>query len=76
MAFDGTLKFDTAIDKAGFNAGLSGLGDIAKSGLSGIGKIAKAGMAAVTGAVTVRPVSYNHKITDAEHTAGTNKRAS
>ena len=52
MAFDGTLKFDTAIDKAGFHAGLSGLGDIAKSGLSGIGKIAKAGMAAVTGAVT------------------------
>jgi len=52
VAFDGTLKFDTAIDKAGFNAGLSGLGDLAKSGLSGIGSIAKAGMAAVTGAVT------------------------
>lgn len=52
MAFDGTLKFDTAIDKAGFNTGLSGLGDLAKSGLSGIGSIAKAGMAAVTGAVT------------------------
>ena len=52
MAFDGTLKFDTAIDKAGFNTGLSGLGDLAKSGLSGIGSIAKAGMAAVKGAVT------------------------
>ena len=52
MAFDGTLKFDTAIDQAGFKTGLSGLGDLAKSGLSGIGSIAKAGMAAVTGAVT------------------------
>lgn len=52
MAFDGTLKFDTAIDKAGFKTGLSGLGDLAKSGLSGVGSIAKAGMAAVTGAVT------------------------
>lgn len=51
MAFDGTLKFDTAIDRAGFQTGLSGLGDLAKSGLSGIGDIAKAGMAAVTGAV-------------------------
>ena len=52
MAFDGTLKFDTAINQAGFKTGLSGLGDLAKSGLSGIGSIAKAGMAAVTGAVT------------------------
>lgn len=41
MAFDGTLKFDTAIDQAGF-----------KTGLEGLGKVAKAGMTAVAGAVT------------------------
>lgn len=41
MAFDGTLKFDTSIDKSGF-----------ESGLSKLGGIAKAGMAAVTGAIT------------------------
>lgn len=39
--FDGTLKFDTAIDKTGFQLGLSSLGSIAKTGL-----------AAVTGAFT------------------------
>ena len=41
MAFDGTLKFDTAIDQSGF-----------KIGISNLGSIAKAGMAAVTTAVT------------------------
>lgn len=41
MAFDGTLKFDTAIDKTGFEAGLSALGGLATKG-----------MAVVTGAVT------------------------
>ncbi|MBR3422697.1 MAG: phage tail tape measure protein [Ruminococcus sp.] len=39
--FDGTLKFDTAIDKTGFELGLSSLGGLAKKG-----------MAVVTGAVT------------------------
>lgn len=41
MAFDGTLKFDTNIDKSGFEGGISKLGSIAKTG-----------MAAVTGAIT------------------------
>lgn len=41
MAFDGTLKFDTAIDQSGFKIGISNLGSIAKTG-----------MAAVTTAVT------------------------
>lgn len=41
MAFDGTLKFDTAIDKTGFKLGLDALGEIAAKG-----------MAAVTAAVT------------------------
>ena len=34
MAFDGTLKFDTAIDKTGFELGLSSLGSIAEKGMS------------------------------------------
>jgi len=37
MAFDGTLKFDTAIDKTGFKIGLDGLGDIAKKSMDAIG---------------------------------------
>ncbi len=41
MAYDGQLKFDTRIDKTGFQLGINSLGGIAK-----------AGMAAVTGAVT------------------------
>ena len=34
MAFDGTLKFDTTIDKTGFKVGIDNLGNIAKSGMS------------------------------------------
>lgn len=34
MAFDGTLKFDTAIDKTGFKLGIDSLQGIAKSGMS------------------------------------------
>ena len=41
MAFDGTLKFDTAIDQGGF-----------KVGLGSLGSLAQAGMSAVTGAVS------------------------
>jgi len=41
VAFDGTLKFDTAIDKTGFKLGLDSLGSLASKG-----------MAAVTSAVT------------------------
>ena len=52
MAFDGTLKFDTAIDQSGFSSGLEGIGNLAKSSLSGIGDIAKTGIAAVTAAIT------------------------
>ncbi len=42
MAFDGTLKFDTAIDQSGFESGIGKLGSLASKG-----------MAAVAGAVTV-----------------------
>lgn len=36
MAFDGTLKFDTAIDKTGFKLGLDSIGSIAKMGMGAI----------------------------------------
>ncbi len=43
-AYDGELKFNTAIDKTGFKAGLDSLGSIAKSGLSAVtGAVAAAG---------------------------------
>jgi len=34
--YDGTLKFDTAIDKSGFETGLSKLGSIAKTGMKAV----------------------------------------
>lgn len=36
MAFDGTLKFDTAIDKTGFKLGLDSIGSIAKMGMGAV----------------------------------------
>ena len=48
MPFNGTLKFDTAIDQSGFKAGLDGLGSIAKAGMSAV----TAAVGAATGAVT------------------------
>lgn len=36
MAFDGTLKFDTAIDQSGFEQGIESLGTIAQKGLSAV----------------------------------------
>lgn len=40
MAYDGSLKFDTAVDDSGFKKGLSGLQDTAKKGFGGLGKLA------------------------------------
>ena len=48
MGYDGSLKFDTAIDEKGFNGGIKKLGSIAKSGLSVLGG-AVAGVAAAMG---------------------------
>ena len=56
MAFDGTLKFDTSIDKSGFESGISGLGGIAKKGMeaitqavqSAVSGVAKLGAQALT----------------------------
>jgi phage-related protein len=47
MPFDGTLKFDTAIDQNGFKAGIGSLGDIAKKGLGAIGGLGKTAGAAL-----------------------------
>lgn len=48
MAFDGTLKFDTAIDKTGFKLGLDSLGGIAKKGMAVVTAAVGAASAAVT----------------------------
>ncbi len=48
MAFDGTLKFDTAIDKTGFKLGLDSLGGIAKKGMTLVTAAVGAASAAVT----------------------------
>ncbi|MBQ9695386.1 MAG: phage tail tape measure protein, partial [Oscillospiraceae bacterium] len=48
MAFDGTLKFDTAIDKTGFKLGLDSLGGIAKTGMGLVTKAVGAASAAVS----------------------------
>lgn len=45
MAYDGTLKFDTSLDNSGFQKGLSGLANVAKTGL-------KAAVTAIAGATT------------------------
>lgn len=45
--FDGTLKFDTAIDKTGFKLGLGSLGSIAKAGMTAV----TAAVGAASGAV-------------------------
>ena len=46
--FDGTLKFDTAIDQTGFKLGLSGLGSIAKTGLAAVTKAVTAAGAGIS----------------------------
>ena len=39
MAYDGTLKFDTAIDASGFQKGIDGIGSIAAKGMRATGAI-------------------------------------
>lgn len=48
LAFDGTLKFDTAIDKTGFKLGIESLGGLAKKGMSIVTASVGAASAAVT----------------------------
>lgn len=47
MPFDGTLKFDTAIDKTGINKGLKSIGSIVKTGMKAVAGAAAVGTAAV-----------------------------
>lgn len=61
MGYDGSLKFDTAIDEKGFNGGIKKLGSIAKSGLSVLGG-AVAGVAAAMGTGIAAGVKYNASI--------------
>ena len=49
--YDGSLKFDTAIDESGFNSGITKLGGLAKGGLKVLAA-AVAGVATAFGAVT------------------------
>ena len=50
-SYDGSLKFDTAIDESGFNSGITKLGSLAKGGLKVLAA-AVAGVATAFGAVT------------------------
>lgn len=61
MGYDGSLKFDTAIDASGFTTGIKNLGSIAKGGLSVLGG-AIAGVTAAMGTATVAGVKYNASI--------------
>ena len=61
MGYDGSLKFDTAIDEKGFNRGVKRLGTLASGGLAVLGG-AVAGVAAAMGAATVAGVKYNASI--------------
>ena len=45
--YDGTLKFDTKIDKSGFTVGIENLGSIAKKGMAVIGAASAAAVAGV-----------------------------
>lgn len=47
MAFDGTLKFGTSIDKSGFESGLSALGSLAQKGMALVASAVKLGADAV-----------------------------
>lgn len=49
MGYDGTLKFNTAIDSDGFQKGISSIGDIAQKGLRATGNILKGSISAIGG---------------------------
>ncbi len=59
--YDGSLKFDTAIDEKGFNSGIKKLSDLGKSGAAAAGK-ALAGVTAALGAGAAMGVKYNATI--------------
>lgn len=52
MAFDGVLKFGTAIDEKGFQTGLGKLGSVAGAGMKAVAGAVTGAVTAATGAVT------------------------
>lgn len=58
MAYDGSIKIDTALDGGGFKAGLEKIGGIAKSAFGGMTKII-GGVSAALFAGAVAGVKYN-----------------
>lgn len=73
MAFDGTLKFDTAIDQSGFTAGLDKIGSIAKSGMAVVGGAVAAvgaGMAALGGYAVSVGSGFEHSMSQVIATMG------
>lgn len=61
MGYDGSLKFDTAIDEKGFNSGVKKLGNIAKTGLGTLTKAVGVASAAL-GAGVAMGVKYNSEM--------------
>lgn len=47
MVYDGTLKFDTAIDASGFQKGIDGIGSIAARGMQATGEILTGAVSAI-----------------------------
>lgn len=66
MVFDGTLKFDTAIDKSGFESGISGIGELAKKGLA----VTTASVTAAAGATVALGKSALDSYADYEQLVG------
>ena len=55
LAYDGTLKFDTAIDAGGFQRGIDGIGSIAAKGMQATGAVLM-GAASAIGALSVAAI--------------------
>lgn len=66
MGYDGGLKFNTKIDEAGFNAGISKLGGIAKKGLA----VTAGAIAGVTAAFGVMTKQSLDSVSDLEQNIG------
>ena len=66
MAFDGTLKFDTAIDKSGFESGVGSLVGLAKKGM----QVCTAAVTATSGAMVALGKSTLDAYADYEQLSG------
>ena len=66
MAFDGTLKFDTAIDKSGFESGIGSLVSLAKKGM----QVCTAAVTATSGAMVALGKSALDAYADYEQLSG------